>query len=223
MNNEPNENYRYILSVDIGIRNLALMLLECEQDYSIRDIVWFELLDITIFCHLDRESKKTCSLFHSKTISDWLSHVFFLHKELFDLCEIILVEKQPPHGHVSVEQLIFFQFRSKCILIYPRSVHKFFNWGPEIDYETRKVKSVQILEYRLEHTSRSWLRDEFQKLDRKHDISDAYIQASYFLYKKKIEYTDGLRRRDRKINQDGLGWLDNFRYSEPVDFSEEIY
>lgn len=221
----PNEKYKYVLSIDIGIKNLAMMLLECNENYTISDIVWFELLDITDFCHLDRESKKTCKLFHTKTISDWLSHIFFLHKELFDLCEIILVEKQPPQGHVSVEQLIFFHFREKCVLVYPRSVHKFYNWGPTVDYEARKLKSVDILLYRLKTTKRPWLIEQFEKLSRKHDISDAYIQASYFLFKKNLEYTENLRntRGCETPCDDTLSWLNKFKHIMPVDFTEEIY
>lgn len=217
---EPNKELRYILSIDIGIRNLAMVLLECEKDYQIRDVIWFELIDITVFCHLDKESRNNCSLYHTRTISDWLSHVVYLNTELFELCELVLIEKQPPQGHVCVEQLLFFQFRKKAVLIYPRSVHKFFSWGPEVDYESRKKKSIEILLHRLEKTERSWLYENLENMPRKHDISDAYIQAVYFLSKKRREYLSTNSNLDEK--DDKLGFLNKFKFIENVSFREEI-
>jgi hypothetical protein len=181
------ENSTYILSIDIGIKHLAMLLVETSKTYVFKEIVWFELVDITQFVHLDQDSKNKCSLYHTKTISDWLSHVFYLNTELFDLVETILIERQPPHGHVAIEQLIYFNFRNKSVLIHPRSVHKFLNWTNEDTYEIRKQKSVKILKRQLEKGSRTYLLNEFNQLRRQHDISDAYIQALFFLYIKQKE------------------------------------
>jgi hypothetical protein len=178
---------RYILSIDIGIKHLGMMLIETSETYEFKEIIWFELVDITRFVHLDQDSKTSCSLFHTKTISDWLSHVFYLNTEMFNLVEIILIERQPPQGQIAIEQLIYFNFRSKSILIHPRSVHKFLNWTSEDTYEKRKEKSVKILKRQLEKGSRTYLLNEFNQLERQHDISDAYIQALFFLHIKQKE------------------------------------
>lgn len=185
---EPNtDKYLYILSIDIGIINLGLILLECNKDYTLHDIIWFDLINITSFNHLDRQSEKECRLSHTKTFTDWLSHIFYLHHELFTLCSHILIERQPPSGHVAVEQLLFFNFREKSVLIHPRSVHSFMGWKQEDNYEIRKKKSVEVLQYRLLRSERKYLQQEFDKFNRQHDISDAYIQSLYFLSKKYIE------------------------------------
>lgn len=186
-NSEPSSDFKYILSIDIGIKHLALVLLQVNKDYTLDDIVWFELIDITTFYHLDIKSRTECKLYHTRTISDWLAHIFYLHKELFDLVDHILIERQPIQGQVSIEQLFFFNFRHKAILIHPRSVHTFFNFG-KIEYESRKQKSVEIFKYRLYKSERHYLVDEFNKLKRQHDVSDAFIQAVYFLHNKEIEY-----------------------------------
>jgi len=179
---------KFIMSIDIGIHHLALMLLEMNPDFTFQDIVWFELVDITQFHHLDEEAKKNCPLKHSKTVSDWLSHITYLNQEAFMLAEHVLIERQPFQGHTAVEQLLFYQFRDKAVLISPRSVHKFFGWGPQIDYEQRKERSIRVMQYKLKSTTRPWLQTEFDALSRQHDVSDALTQALFFLYNRHKDY-----------------------------------
>lgn len=215
-NQEPVEKYRYLLSIDIGIKHLGMILLQCNQDYSINDIVWFELVDITEFHHLDVASEKTCELFHCKTMADWLSHIFYLHSELFDLSEYILIERQPPQGHVSVEQIIFFQYRKKAVLLHPRSIHKFFGWNSsicaDIDYDKRKERSEEIFRYRLSKTERTWLKEAWEMLPRKHDISDAYLQAVYFCHNKNLMEVQALNAKSRLERT--LEWSESLRGME---------
>lgn len=192
--------YRYIVSVDIGIHHLALTLVETLHDYTLHDLVWFELIDITRFVHLDPTSRHTCALSHTRTASDWLAHVFFLYHELFQLADHILIERQPPGGQIAIEQLFFFHFRSKAVLIHPNAVHAFFGWRVETDdaeirYQHRKEKSLQVLQYRLAQTPRTWLRDMLQEFSRQHDIADAYCQIVFFAYQKHLE----TRRRNPSV------------------------
>lgn len=189
--------YRYIVSVDIGIHHLALVLVETHPDYTLHDLVWFELIDITQFVHLDVTSRRACALPHTRTASDWLAHVFFLYQELFQLADHILIERQPPGGQIAIEQLFFFHFRSKAILIHPNAVHAFFGWRVDTEdaqdrYQYRKEKSLHVLQYRLSQTPRTWLLPELERFVRHHDIADAYCQVVYFAYQKHLE-----ARRDR--------------------------
>jgi hypothetical protein len=184
---EPNpERFRYILSIDVGIHHLAMILIEATPDYAHKNVVWFELVNITQFQHLDTHAGKTCTIPHTRTVADWLSHLFYLNTELFDLCEKILIERQPPGGQIAIEQLLFFQFRSKAVLIHPRSVHAFFGWT-DCNYEERKNRSIQVLEYALTRSKRDWLSKEYQAIPRKHDISDAYTQALFYLHREWLE------------------------------------
>lgn len=178
-------NYKYILCIDIGINHLAFVLLEITKDFDCNDIIWFDMFDITKHQHLDKESEKKCELYHTKTIADWLSHIFYLHHELFEHVDYILIERQPPTGLVAVEQLIYFKYRNKSILIHPKKVHSFFGWKDE--YEQRKEKSVKVFKYRLEKSQRIYLLDQFNRFERQHDISDAYILSTVFLNEMKLK------------------------------------
>jgi hypothetical protein len=209
--------YRYIVSVDIGIHHLALVLIETPHDYRSHDVVWFELIDITRFVHLDDTSKRTCTIPHTRTVSDWLSHVFYLYHELFALADHILIERQPPGGQIAVEQLFFFQYRSKAILIHPNTVHAFFGWhgdresDSEIRYQHRKEKSMQVLRYRLAQTARTWLGNELCMYTRQHDIADAYCQAVYFTYRMHVD------ARRQQTRWDPADPLERFRFKLELD------
>lgn len=214
--NAPNtDQFRYILSIDIGIVHLGMVLVEVLHDYTLHDLVWFELVDLTQFEH----DAAACTLPHSKTFADWLAHFFHVYHELFALCEHVLIERQPPGGHVVVEQLIFYQFRSKAILIHPRSVHHFFGWthdsalDAEQRYASRKSNSIRVLEYRLAQTPRRWLPVEFARLTRQHDLADAYCQIVYFVY------LQGQRFRRQQYVQHFSGYdaLEQYRYVTTFD------
>ena len=181
--------YDYILSVDIGVQHLAFVLLEVQRDEStLHDIVWYELIDITKFQHLE-DSPDKCTLPHTRTFADWLSHVFFLHTELFDAVQTILIERQPPTGFVVIEQLLFFHYRFKAVLVHPRSVHSWLGWGraglgemaADEAYEERKRRSVQYFEYYLGNSPRDYLVLQFAAYERQHDVADAFCQAMFFL------------------------------------------
>lgn len=217
MNPRP-DIYRYIVSVDIGIHHLALVLIETHPDYSLHDLVWFELVDITRFVHLDATCKRECPLPHTRTPSDWLAHVFHLYHELFQLAEYILIERQPPGGQVAIEQLFFFHFRSKAVLVHPNAVHAFFGWrldheDPETRYQYRKEKSMHVLRYRLEHTTRGWLNSELESYTRQHDIADAYCQAVFYAYRLHLD----ARRRTPCVEQGPLAMLERFRFKLELD------
>lgn len=200
--------YRYILSIDIGIHHCALILLETEKNFIIRDVVWFDLIDITQFQHLDNSN--VCQLAHSRTIADWINHVLFLNQELFNLCEFVLLERQPPGGQIAVEQVFFFALRDKAKLIHPRSVHAFFGWSQE-SYEIRKQRSTDTLRFRLDRSTRPWLKVEFQKFCRGHDIGDAYCQAVYFLHYQYLQHRQTTIRAGLELSN-----LEKFRYDFTV-------
>jgi hypothetical protein len=207
---EPDpDRFRYILSIDVGIHHLAMILIETTPDYTQKDVVWFELVNITQFVHLDTPSSKTCTIPHTRTVADWLSHLFYLNKELFDLCEKILIERQPPGGQIAIEQLLFFQYRSKAVLVHPRSVHAFFGWSDH-DYNERKNRSIQVLEYALKHSKRDWLFKEYQAIERKHDILDAYTQAVCYLHREWEEKKKAQSKSSGELKQTDL--LDIYRF-----------
>lgn len=208
----------YVTSIDIGVKHLGLCLSELNSDYSFKQVVWFELVDITKFVHLNEKAKKNCELYHKKLICDYLEHVFYLNHYLFEISFKILIERQPPGGITSVEQLIMYKFRDKVILISPVSMHSKFGWNMEdIDYEQRKVKSCQKALYFLTQNEHGkHLVEQFQQLERKHDIADAICLVIFWCrYKSRKLYIqkqlDELDSSDLKFD---IVYLEQFRYIE---------
>lgn len=196
------DDHKYILSIDIGIRHLGMSLACVNDDYDILEIVWVNMLDITIF-----DCLPDCKLFHGRNGADWVAHIVHKYYDIFEKASIILIERQPPDGQVHIEQLLFAVMREKSVLIHPRSVHCHFHMG-DFDYETRKKYSIRVgMKYVKEET--------LQKFERSHDITDSILFTIYWcsIQKKELEKVELKRRREeafKKYNQ-GLGMsIDDF-------------
>lgn len=192
---------RLILSIDIGIKHLALVLSNIDENYNFGNIVWFDLVDITEF-----DCKSNCSLFHTKTFADWIRHFIDKYETILNKAERILIERQPPQGLVVVEQLIFGCFREKAVLIAPNSMHKFFDIG-DLDYDQRKDAVVKL--------SRKYFTEDFNKrlnkYDRKHDICDALLFTIFWIRREKErkEREEMLQKRQEAMQ----------KYNEKVEMS----
>jgi hypothetical protein len=200
----------YYVSVDIGIQHLALLLLEVDKSTRDHGVVWFALVDLTTFSHATRAAQRNCPLPHTRTFADWLTHLFHEYAALFDLCETVLIERQPPVGHVVVEQLLFYRFREKAVLIHPRTVHGFFGWS-HCTYDQRKAHAERVLQRHLSHSSRSWLLPEWDALSRKHDVADAYAQV--VVYVTHVMHVAHVTRRVTTPSVPGLDALERFRFN----------
>jgi hypothetical protein len=179
---------RLILSIDIGIKHLALVLSSVSENYDFENIVWFDLVDITKF-----NCKPNCPLLHSKTFADWIRHFIDNYEVILNKAERILIERQPPQGLVAVEQLIYGCFREKSILISPNSVHKFFDIG-HLDYHNRKDAAVNL-------TMNYFKGDLYTRLNkhwRKHDICDAVLFTLFWVRKEKERINTEMLLQKRK-------------------------
>lgn len=186
-----------ILSIDIGIIHLAFCVTWVSEDFEDREILWVDMIDITKFKHSSVKSDE-CTLYHTRTFSDWVDHFLQEHGCFFDEADIILIERQPPCGHVAVEQLLFSKYRDKTQLIHPMRVHKYLNLS-HLDYDTRKDYSVKIADREMpEH-----LIEQSFFYDRRHDIADAICIMLYYTFKKKEEYKR--KKRMESLTRDTSG------------------
>jgi len=209
------DKYIYMCSIDVGVKNLGMALIELHKNYIINQIIWFDCIDITAFVH--DEDASDCKLFHEKMISDYLTHVFHMYKEMFDCCSHILIERQPLEGYKSVEQLFVYKFRNKIELISPNSVHAYFKYY--CDYEERKIKSINRVLHILKHnTQRPYLVDNFDNLKRQHDVSDCINMAYYWSsikYEKNRKEIYEKELMERINNASGIEksliWLEQFK------------
>jgi len=181
-----------ILIVDVGVQHLGLVLAQVKKDYTF-DIIDINLINITEYTH-NVCPLEECTLFHTKTFSDWMTHIFREHTA-FDEADIILVERQPPQGFVVIEQLIFNKYRNKTELIHPKSVHSFMGIM-DLDYENRKEKSVLF--------SKNYLSfDLFQKLyefERAHDMTDGICMIAYWCDKQKCDKQKNIETKKKTSN-----------------------
>lgn len=228
--NENEEEYQHmkeyeycVLSIDIGIKHLGISVTLLNDDYSIIEIIWIDLIDIQKFVHKDGPSKKDCKLGHTKTFCDWINHVFQENEMIFENADIILIERQPPMGLVGIEQLIFSRWRDKSILISPNSMHKHFNIG-YYDYEQRKYQTEKIAKKYLDIFSN--MSKKFDMFERRHDISDSICMMLFWVNGKQKEYLCNKRKEelmerrmsivyDRKKDGYRIGvneWFEQFRY-----------
>jgi hypothetical protein len=203
-----------VLSIDIGIKHLALVLSNINEKYEFENIVWFDLVDITIF-----KCKPGCAFFHTSTFADWIRHFIDNYEFILTKADRILIERQPPQGLTVVEQLLFGCFREKSILIAPNSVHKFFGIG-HFDYEQRKIASVNLTKNYFTHQLLTQLNGNV----RKHDIADAMLFTIFWIRKQKDLMDAEILRKNRELAMNKFNknigmslndWFDVYRYIPP--------
>lgn len=160
-----------VVAVDPGIHNLGICALRVtgfdavQLDYAARE-------DITLFgCGGGR-----CRLSHTATMADWVDHLLQRHAAAFAAADVVLIERQPPHGFRCCEQLIFRAFRHKARLVAPASLHAHFGVRG-LDYDARKRRMVQIATRRF---AGSPAAERALAADRAHDVADAMLMAARF-------------------------------------------
>jgi hypothetical protein len=196
--NSENKKDYVVLSIDVGVIHLGISVSILNHDYTLKDIIWVDNIDITSYEHRSC-SQKDCTLYHTRMFSDWIDHMCQENKIFFDCADYILIEKQPPVGFVVVEQLLFHKYRNKTVIISPRSVHNYLNIG-SFDYESRKHLSEKIADRVLP----PHLIEQTMMYDRRHDISDSICILLYFMNKKQTEWKRKEMRKNLHKDQDGL-------------------
>ena len=166
-----------VLGVDVGIINLGLCLVETDDFYQSKTLNAWKHIDITVMRH-NRVPRHTCVLSHTNCLCDRLKHVFQEEIELFNSADVIVIEQQPPCGHIAVEQLILSEFRQKACLVSPVSMQKSFDMR-RLTYEERKTQAQRIFnESRIVPFE---VKDLLSKRERSHDVYDAFLIAEYWL------------------------------------------
>jgi hypothetical protein len=201
-----------ILSIDVGIIHLGISVISIKKsDYSLKTIEWVDLIDITQYRHT-RVCEKECTLYHTKTISDWMDHLFQENDVFFNEADVILVERQPPGPFVAIEQLIFSKYRTKTQLISPRNVHSYLGIT-NLSYDDRKRYTVKIASKILPDK----YLEQLAGYDRSHDITDSICMFLYWRNKKEKEYEkqQRIKRFEEAKDMNGLNVfekLEKFRY-----------
>ena len=178
----------FVCSLDVGIVNLAVIFVELnDTTLDVIRIIYVANVNSTVFEH-NVVSQDKCSLGHMKTTTDRLTHFVQERQYMFDMCSHILIERQPPFGHTDVEQILFFMFRDKAVLVSPNAMHKFFKISNR-SYETRKYMTVLIANAFLSPEQ----FPEYHTLERKHDIADALCLLLFWIHTQR-EQLEAMKR-----------------------------
>ena len=192
----------YILSIDIGLYHMGIVGSNVNEDYTIKNLDFCDLIDITIF----KCDRKKCRFGHSKLMADYIFHFLDSNNELFEKANFIIIERQPPGGLIVLEQLIMFAYRNKCHLVSPNSMHKHYSLR-NLDYDQRKIRVVKLTENILKKF------DTFNKMKRKHDMADAYLILRFFLFNKNKKYEREKNLKEwKKNNHKFIKDINKFRY-----------
>ena len=151
---------------------LAEDYLERQEVIKFEEIFLCELIDITELSNSCSETE--CKLHHDKIFCDYLAHLFKKYRIEFDQADLILIERQPPQGHVAVQELVMREYRDKSKLVSPRSMLAFFGIL-QFKYEERKVHTEKIATEYLSGFK------NFVFNTRRHDMADCFCIAYYYL------------------------------------------
>ena len=78
-----------IISIDIGIFNLGMIVVELDNDYNIIDWELVTKVNIQDLCLMCRNPE--CNLPHEKTFSDYINHFITKYYTLFnEVCQVFL-------------------------------------------------------------------------------------------------------------------------------------
>jgi hypothetical protein len=173
-----------ILSIDIGLKNLAMVLFHWNGNpHTFPDMLSYHKVDLTNLPH-KRVSRHRCKIPHTKEMADIVAHFIQEYHAYFHWADKVLVERQPPGGLLEIHSLLLFKYRSKTELVSPNSVHAHFSMN-QLDYEGRKVKSLAIARHRhpgeIPETDERW-----------HDVSDAILFAHWWCSRQKARHYDPL-------------------------------
>lgn len=212
---KDDDDDKIILSIDIGILNMGLSITIVDEEFNIKEIKWVDLIDITQYTH-NTIPEKECKLRHTKSIADWMEHIFYEHNQLFEKVNYILLERQPFQGLVVIEQIIYYRWREKCSLVSPNAMHKYFNIHI-YEYEKRKEKTIAIADklgvWSLEAIA------NYKKFERKHDMSDSICLMAFWLSNKRKEYVEIQRKKkydNTRLSKNGVTvdeWFEQFKYN----------
>ena len=140
-------------------------------------------------------------------MADYMSHFFKNYSNLLNKSDYIVIERQPPMGLISIQELIRYKYRNKSILVSPNSMHCHYTMN-DLNYEQRKIRVIKMTEGVLSKF------ENFKKVVRKHDISDALCIVKYFLFNKHNEYTEQKRLEEwKKQNHKFITNLKQFIYN----------
>lgn len=179
----------FVISIDVGIFNLGLIFADTKH-FTIQKIYLCKLVNIKSLCEFCNDNK--CELYHELCISDYMSHLFKQYNDYFQKANLIIIERQPPTGFISIQELILTKYRHKTKVISPNAMHKYFNIT-HYNYDQRKQFTIKYSDRYINHF------EDYIINERKHDLADAVCLLIYYL--KHIKHIKSNKKKINTIKQ----------------------
>lgn len=172
-----------VVGVDVGIRHLALVELQCEPELPDASpaLGAMHLVNIMDYTH-NRVPEEHCTLHHTRHLGDRLEHFWQEWAHFFEDADLVAIEQQPVTGLVGVEAFLFAKCRECVEIVSPTQLHAWaFGKKHGLDYERRKVEMearAAALCTRMSADPTRWDRAT-RSLPRRHDVADALMIAFF--------------------------------------------
>jgi hypothetical protein len=159
-----------VVSIDIGVRNFAMCIAhgDPEGNLCIRGFHKYDLLN---------QRSGAC---RGMAEIDGLLRILEKHRNDFAGADVILVERQPPGGILSVQAVLYARYVQKVKLVSPNAMHKYFKMTG-LDYEQRKSEVDRIVSQDLWPKVSEDAQKAYVKSMRRHDMADAACFAVQFI------------------------------------------
>lgn len=95
-----------IIGCDVGIVHLGLAVIEGSMASPSRAALHLECVDVTHYSHDRQLNERTCSLPHTREISDRVMHAIADREDIFLSCDAVVIERQPMQGLQAVRDTV---------------------------------------------------------------------------------------------------------------------
>lgn len=188
---------RYVLGIDIGMRNLAM----CVLDADTSQVVFMDVLDILLQRSIlnmenlsERQEKKLNKKCSKRATGGYelieglvqtLRNVHTFQEGMQFICHVIIENQPPALPHMQKIATAIHTFYTtilpSCIVEYMQPMHKFIHLNIDKKklekYHHRKKMAVQCCLERLEHFQDAKGMTQMAMYKKKDDIADAYLLA----------------------------------------------
>ncbi len=183
----------YIISFDVGIRNLAYIIIEIKQDTSMNYIHNIIQWDVIELCDKDVKASSVDNIIIGKNI------VKYLDEKLNDYkFEIILIENQIGQNAIKMKTIqgmlnmyFIMRYYDETNIINYNAVHKlkYFLGKKKTTYNERK-KLSKLITQNLCETYYMEKLDYYKKFKKKDDLADCLLQCIDYMRKQNYLISD---------------------------------
>ena len=159
---------RYIVSIDVGIKNLGL----CVFDFATAKFVFWDNVSLVA-------NGRYIPANNVQYVRDFVAR----YESFFSDAAVVLVERQMRCNMRIVEAVVQTLFFDKCVIINARSVKAHYNLGTK-NYRMNKQRAVTWTEAFVKNNPAAFAHavvEPFTVKSKKDDLADSLLLITYYL------------------------------------------